>query len=70
MFTFSLKPANYLLTEELQLKIADFGLATGVKYGSPVFMNICGTPNYLSPEMLEKRSYSYEVDVWSLGVAL
>jgi serine/threonine protein kinase len=54
----------------MELKIADFGLATEFRNGSPVFSNVCGTPNYLSPEMLLKQNYSYEVDVWSLGVAL
>lgn len=54
----------------MELKIADFGLATEVKNGKPVFSNICGTPNYLSPEILTKKNYSYEVDVWSLGVAM
>jgi len=54
-----LKPANYLLTSSLQLKIADFGLATEVRHNVPYLKNICGTPNYISPEMLDKREYSY-----------
>ena len=28
---------------------------------------LCGTPNYIAPEVLCKRGHSYEVDVWSLG---
>lgn len=36
----------------------------------PRTMSICGTRNYLPPEMLHGRQYSYEADVWSLGVML
>jgi polo-like kinase 1 len=67
---FSLKPGNFLLTSSLQLKIADFGLATMVTNNIPHLNNICGTPNFISPEMLEKKEYSYEVDLWSVGVIL
>lgn len=28
---------------------------------------MCGTPNYLAPEVLEKKGHSYPVDVWSIG---
>lgn len=28
---------------------------------------LCGTPNYIAPEVLGKKGHSYEVDVWSLG---
>jgi polo-like kinase 1 len=32
---------------------------------------ICGTPNYIAPEILESKSgHSYEVDIWSFGVIL
>ena len=29
---------------------------------------MCGTPNYIAPEILENSAHSYEVDIWSLGV--
>lgn len=29
---------------------------------------MCGTPNYIAPEILENTPHSYEVDIWSLGV--
>ena len=28
---------------------------------------LCGTPNYIAPEVLGKKGHSYEVDVWSMG---
>lgn len=63
-----LKPGNMLLTEDMVVKLGDFGLATvvdGNKKGS-----LCGTPNYMAPEVLKKLNYSYEADVWALGCIL
>ncbi|CAF4432273.1 unnamed protein product, partial [Adineta steineri] len=31
---------------------------------------LCGTPNYIAPEVINKKGHSYEVDVWSLGCIL
>ena len=31
---------------------------------------LCGTPNYIAPEVLNKKGHSYEVDVWSVGCVL
>ncbi len=53
----------------MELKVADFGLATKVNYDGERKRTICGTPNYIAPEILEGRSgHSYEVDIWSFGV--
>nr|CAD7205323.1 unnamed protein product [Timema douglasi] len=30
-------------------------------------LTLCGTPNYIAPEILNKKGHSYEVDVWSIG---
>lgn len=64
-----LKLGNLFLTEKMELKIGDFGLATKLEFDGERKRTICGTPNYIAPEVLEsKQGHSYEVDVWSLGV--
>ncbi|KAK3654087.1 serine/threonine protein kinase [Elasticomyces elasticus] len=68
-----IKPENILLLDkELNVKIADFGLAKII--GEESFTTtLCGTPSYVAPEILEqgnRRRYTRAVDVWSLGVVL
>ncbi|KAL3312000.1 Serine/threonine-protein kinase plk1 [Cichlidogyrus casuarinus] len=64
-----LKLANLFLNEDLVVKIGDFGLATLVKQDEKK-ETLCGTPNYIAPEILLKSGHSYEVDSWSLGCIL
>ena len=52
---------------ETQIKLGDFGLATKVDYDGERKRTLCGTPNYIAPEVLTKKGHSYEVDVWSIG---
>lgn len=66
---FSLKLGNLFLNDYLQLKVGDFGLAAKVYYDGEKKRTICGTPNYIAPEILDaKIGHSYEVDFWSIGV--
>ena len=66
-----LKLKNLFLSEDMVIKIGDFGLATKLDYAGQKKYAVCGTPNYIAPEFLEsKRSYSSEVDIWSLGVII
>lgn len=64
-----LKLGNLFLTDQMQIKIGDFGLAAKVEYPGERKRTVCGTPNYIAPEVLEGKSgHSYEADVWSIGV--
>jgi len=55
----------------MHIKLGDFGLATKLTFDDERKRTVCGTPNYLAPEMLrEKNGYSYQVDIWSLGIIL
>lgn len=65
-----LKLGNLFLTGDMQLKVGDFGLAAQIFYEGEKKKTVCGTPNYLAPEVLESKEggHSYEVDYWSIGV--
>lgn len=65
-----LKLGNVFLNCQMQVKIGDFGLATRICRDGEQKKTMCGTPNYLAPEVLSKQGHSYEVDVWSLGCIL
>jgi len=65
-----LKLGNVFLNDDLEIKIGDFGLATQVDFDGEKKRTLCGTPNYIAPEVLGKKGHSYEVDVWSLGCIL
>eukprot|EP00347_Sterkiella_histriomuscorum_P000652 403375018 len=66
-----LKLGNLFLNDKMEIKIGDFGLATKLEFDGERKRTICGTPNYIAPEVLEgKQGHSYEVDIWSLGVII
>nr|CDJ85336.1 Serine threonine protein kinase-related domain containing protein [Haemonchus contortus] len=62
-----LKPENLLLTKNGHVKIADFGLAKLLKGKT---YTICGTAEYIAPEVILKKGYGIAVDWWSLGVLI
>lgn len=66
-----LKLGNLFLNDKLEIKLGDFGLAAKLDFDNEKRHTVCGTPNYLAPEVLSnKTGHGYEVDVWSLGVVL
>ncbi|KAI1824298.1 protein kinase SNF1 [Xylaria intraflava] len=65
-----LKPENLLLDDQLNVKIADFGLSNIMTDGN-FLKTSCGSPNYAAPEVISGKLYAGpEVDVWSCGVIL
>ena len=67
-----LKLGNLFLSKTMNIKVGDFGLAVRVDSSDEKRKTICGTPNYIAPEVIngnkEKREHSFEVDIWSMGV--
>ncbi|KAL7051426.1 hypothetical protein ACKWTF_004462 [Chironomus riparius] len=61
-----LKPENLLLTGDDNIKLADFGWSAHTLSNKRKTM--CGTLDYLPPEMVESKSYDDTVDQWCLGV--
>lgn len=61
-----IKPENLLLGINGELKIADFGWSVHAPGNRR--MTLCGTLDYLPPEMVESKEHSEKVDLWALGV--
>ena len=62
-----LKPENVLIDKEGYIRITDFGLSRmGIKENDEA-KSICGTPEYLAPEVVLKQGYGKAVDWWTLG---
>lgn len=65
-----LKLGNLFLADNLTVKIGDFGLSAQIDHEGQMKTSLCGTPNYISPEVLLKVGHSFAVDVWAIGCIL
>ncbi|KAK2737634.1 Cell cycle serine/threonine-protein kinase cdc5/MSD2 [Onygenales sp. PD_40] len=67
-----LKMANLFLDQNMNIKVGDFGLAAIIltEKDEKRRRTLCGTPNYIAPEVLDKSKggHNHQVDIWSLGV--
>lgn len=63
-----IKPENLLFDHDNNIKLADFGW--GVHAPDSRRMTMCGTLDYIPPEMIEKKKHDPTVDVWALGVLM
>jgi serine/threonine protein kinase len=65
-----LKPENIMIDSNGHIKLTDFGLSKMVKKQKEKAFTICGTPQYLAPEILSDDGYDNSVDWWSLGCVM
>ncbi|GJN67542.1 protein kinase DC2 [Purpureocillium lilacinum] len=68
-----LKPENLLLDRDGHIKLVDFGFAKrlGYKDDRPVeTYTLCGTPEYLAPEVIHNKGHTTAVDWWALGILI
>eukprot|EP00051_Salpingoeca_urceolata_P031771 m.12877 g.12877 ORF g.12877 m.12877 type:complete len:377 (+) comp4384_c0_seq1:322-1452(+) len=60
-----LKPENLLIDSKGHLRVTDFGFAKRVEDKT---WTMCGTPEYLAPEIIVNKGYNHAVDWWAIGV--
>ncbi|CAK9438812.1 uncharacterized protein LODBEIA_P30360 [Lodderomyces beijingensis] len=67
-----LKLGNIFFDPDMNLKIGDFGLASVLPTTDSKKYTICGTPNYIAPEVLggKNTGHGFEVDIWAIGIMM
>ena len=64
-----LKPENILIDAEGHVRLTDFGLSkSGLQNANDRTDSFCGTPEYLAPEIIRDKEYTYSVDWYSFGL--
>ncbi|XP_045687407.1 LOW QUALITY PROTEIN: inactive serine/threonine-protein kinase PLK5 [Phyllostomus hastatus] len=62
-----LKLSNFFLKKNMEVKIGDLGLAAKMGPGGRCHRVLCGTPNFLAPEVVSRNGHSCQSDIWALG---
>ncbi len=67
-----IKPTNIMVTEDVDIKIGDFGIAKVIKSDSTQtqFDGLMGSPCYMSPEQVKEEALTIQTDLFSLGVVM
>jgi len=65
-----LKPNNILFDDNGNILLSDFGIAKADFKSGEIANTFCGTPAYLSPEMVEKKGSGMESDIYQMGAIM
>lgn len=65
-----IKPENIIFDADLTAKLCDFGWAAVLESTSDMRYSVCGTFEYMSPEIFYEQSHSTKTDIWCLGILL
>jgi serine/threonine protein kinase len=65
-----IKTENVLLDKHKNVRLVDFGLSEEIASPDQSFVERCGSPAYISPEIFRGEPYTVKSDIWSLGVIL
>lgn len=63
-----IKPENILLGENFDVKLCDFGWSTQLQSEKDLKTSVCGTYEYMSPEIMNEATHSFKSDIWGLGI--
>ncbi|EIW63553.1 kinase-like protein, partial [Trametes versicolor FP-101664 SS1] len=62
-----INPTNIIITQHGRIKLSGFGAAVKLLSADTTIDEFCGSANYVSPEILSGRPYSFAADLWSVG---
>jgi serine/threonine protein kinase len=65
-----LNSCNILLDKFGNIRIIDFGLSKELQPNNSMLLTLCGTPEYMAPEIILGQSYDSKCDIWSSGIIL
>ena len=65
-----IKVENIFLSQELSVKLGDFGISKVLEHSMDLANSGVGTPYYLSPEICQGLKYNFKTDIWMMGCLL